>query len=77
VVRVFTAEKLARYDGKDGAPAYIAYKGTVYDVSHSLLWRGGRHWVVVQAGADLTDRLPSAPHGEDLLSRVPAIGILE
>jgi predicted heme/steroid binding protein len=75
-VRTFTAEELARYDGKDGAPAYIAYKGRVYDVSHSFSWRGGRHWVLHQAGADLTDSLASAPHGKDLLNRVPVIGIL-
>jgi predicted heme/steroid binding protein len=75
-VRAFTAEELAQYDGKDGAPAYIAYEGKVYDVSGSFLWRRGRHWVLHQAGADLTDRLASAPHGEDLLSRVPVIGML-
>ena len=76
-MRVFTAEELARCDGKDGAPAYIAYKGIVYDVSSSFLWRRGRHWVLHWAGADLTGSLASAPHGEDLLSRVPAIGVLE
>jgi predicted heme/steroid binding protein len=76
-MRVFTAEELARYDGKDGTPAYIAYKGIVYDVSASFLWRRGRHWVVIQAGADLTDHLAAAPHGTDVLDRIPAIGVLE
>jgi len=75
-VRVLTAEELAQHDGKDGAPAYVAYNGIVYDVSHSFLWRRGRHWVLHQAGADLTDSLASAPHGKDLLSRVPVVGIL-
>jgi predicted heme/steroid binding protein len=75
-VRAFTAEELARHDGQDGARAYIAYKGVVYDVSNSFLWRRGRHRVLHQAGADLTDSLASASHGKDLLSRVPVIGIL-
>jgi predicted heme/steroid binding protein len=60
----------------DGAPAYIAYRGKVYDVSGSFLWMGGRHQVLHDAGVDLTEALESAPHGEDLLGRVPIIGIL-
>jgi putative copper export protein len=29
--RDMTAEELSAFNGKDGAPAYIAYKGTIYD----------------------------------------------
>jgi predicted heme/steroid binding protein len=75
-VRIFTKDELARCDGKDGAPAYIAYRGKVYDVSASFLWVGGRHQVLHDAGVDLTEALESAPHGKDLLGRVPVIGIL-
>jgi len=70
----FTKEELARYNGKDGAPAFIAYQGKVYDVSRSFLWQKGRHQVLHHAGADLTDDLDQAPHGADLLERVPVIG---
>ena len=72
----FTPEELARYDGREGRPAYIAYGGRVYDVSSSFLWQNGRHQVLHEAGVDLTDALNQAPHGEDLLERFPVVGML-
>jgi predicted heme/steroid binding protein len=76
-MQTFTKEELQRYNGKDGAPAYIAYKGKVYDVSESFLWQKGKHQVIHFAGTDLTEALDNdAPHGADLLERVPAIGTL-
>jgi len=42
-VRKFTREELSRYNGKDGAPVFVAFEGIVYDLSTSFLWRGGRH----------------------------------
>ena len=74
--RLFSKSDLARCDGKAGAPAYIAYRGKVYDVSRSFLWQEGRHQVVHTAGSDLTKDLDQAPHGADLLARVPMIGSL-
>lgn len=76
-MRTFTKEELARYDGRDGAPAYIAYRGKVYDVSGSFLWQGGRHLATHEAGVDLTESLDEAPHGPDLLERVSVVGILQ
>lgn len=76
-MRKFTRKELARYNGRDGAPAYIAYEGKVYDVSNSFYWRGGRHQVMHNAGVEFTSGLDDAPHGADLLERVPVIGILE
>ena len=76
-MRKFTRKELARNDGKNGSPAYIACNGNVYDVSDSFLWKSGKHWVLHVAGQDLTDCLKDAPHGEDLLDRIPVIGILE
>ena len=75
-MRRFTEEELARYNGNGGAPAYIAYKGNVYDVTRSFLWQRGRHQVLHTAGQDLTGSLDQAPHGEDLLDRVPLVGVL-
>lgn len=75
-MKSFSKEELARYNGKNGAPAYIAYKGKVYDVSASFQWRSGRHQVLHNAGEDLTDSLEHAPHGVELLERFPVIGIL-
>jgi predicted heme/steroid binding protein len=45
-MRIFTAQEVFFYNGKDGRPAYIAYKGKVYDVTNSFLWKGGRHLVL-------------------------------
>ena len=75
-MKKFSIEELARYNGKDGAPAYIAYDGKVYDVSVSFQWRNGRHQVLHNAGEDLTDALEQAPHSADLLDRVPVVGML-
>lgn len=72
----FTREELRQYSGRDGAPAYIAYKGNVYDVSDSLLWQGGRHQALHAAGEDLTEALQRAPHGAEMLERVKLVGIL-
>lgn len=76
-MRKFGREELAEYDGKNGAPAYVAYEGKVYDVSESFLWRNGNHQVLHSAGEDLTENLKQAPHGADLLQGFPAVGILE
>jgi predicted heme/steroid binding protein len=73
---IFTREELAHFDGKKGVPAYFAYAGKVYDVSHSFLWRRGKHQARHLAGRVLDGELREAPHGEDLLERFPVIGIL-
>lgn len=72
----FTEEELAQYDGNGGTPAYIAYKGNVYDVSSSFLWKGGVHQVYHSAGRDLTEAVEEAPHGGAVLERFPVVGVL-
>lgn len=72
-----TREELKAHDGKGTAPAYIAYGGKVYDVSKSQRWPGGTHMARHQAGDDLTDVLRLAPHGEEMLARLSAVGELE
>lgn len=76
VQRKFTLEELKQYDGKEGRPAYIAYKGKVYDVTDNYLWIDGDHQGEHVAGKDLTEDMASAPHGEENLERVKLIGIL-
>ena len=75
-MRRFTKEDLKRYDGRDGAPAYLAYEGKVYDVTRSFLWREGRHQALHEAGEDLTGGLEQGPHGAYVLDRFPVIGVL-
>jgi predicted heme/steroid binding protein len=74
--RRFTRKELARYNGRDDAPAFLACEGLVYDVSGSFLWQQGRHQVLHAAGDDLTDELAQAPHGADLLQKFPVVGVL-
>ena len=73
---VFTAETLAKYDGKDGNPAYVAINGTVYDVSAVPNWKGGLHNGNT-AGMDLTPALGKSPHGEKVLADLPIVGTFE
>lgn len=70
-------EELKEYDGKDGRPAYIAYKGNIYDVTDSKLWKNGSHINRHFAGEDLTDQMSVAPHGDDFMSRYEIVGTLE
>lgn len=48
--------ELAKYDGKDGAKSYIAYKGKVYDVSGVKEWESGTHYGL-SVGTDITEKL--------------------
>jgi predicted heme/steroid binding protein len=72
----FTLQELKKFDGKEGRQAYIAYKGKVYDVSDNFLWVEGDHQGEHAAGEDLTEAMSRAPHAEDVLERVPLIGVL-
>ena len=71
-----TLDALCRFDGKDGRPAYIAYKGLIYDMTRSRLWKNGSHMMKHAAGNDLTDILKTAPHGEDKILAMPLAGKL-
>ncbi|MEQ8338395.1 MAG: cytochrome b5 domain-containing protein [Cyclobacteriaceae bacterium] len=67
--------ELALRNGQDREEIWIAYKGSIYDVTASRLWRNGmhyEHW----AGQDLTDELPDAPHTESVFERYNKIGEL-
>ena len=39
--KTFTLDEVHEYDGKDGAKAYIAVDGVVYDVTDVGPWAGG------------------------------------
>ena len=62
--QTFTLKELARFDGREGRPAYVAVDGTVYDVSASARWAGGQHVkcdLGSKAGRDLSSEIKSAP----------------
>lgn len=69
-------EQLSQFDGNEGRPAYVAYMGTIYDVSASRLWKDGSHFKKHSAGLDMTDVLKTAPHKEDKIFSMPVIGRL-
>ena len=72
----FTLEELQRFDGKEGRPIYIAYKGKVYDISKSPLFQGEKRMRCHVAGKDLTREIDIAPHGEDLVFKFQVVGRL-
>jgi predicted heme/steroid binding protein len=70
-----TIGELAEFDGKDGAKAYIAVDGVIYDVTDVREWAGGSHWGKFAAGRDLTTEIKTlSPHGVSKLSGVPVVG---
>lgn len=74
-----TLEELAKYNGQDGNPAYVAVDGTIYDVTDSPKWSKGKHRSVkgVEAGNDLTEKIKSlSPHGTGILEDYPIVGKL-
>ena len=71
-----TLTEFAQFDGKDGRPAYVAYKGNIYDVTNSRLWQEGNHMRKHLPGFDLTDAIKIAPHGEENILSMPLVGKL-
>ena len=73
----YTEMELRRFDGQKGRPAYIAYAGVIYDVTHSTLWRGGMHKNLHYAGLDRTRSLRKAPHDASVFGRMRRVGLLK
>lgn len=72
----YTKNQLALRNGQDKPQVWIAYKGYIYDVGSSRLWKNGmhyEHW----AGQDLTEELKDAPHSETVFSKFLVVGILK
>jgi predicted heme/steroid binding protein/uncharacterized membrane protein len=72
-----TTEELAQYNGKEGKPAYVAHGGKVYDVTRSRFWKNARHMNRHEPGRDLTGDIQAAPHGLEVLERIPLVGELK
>jgi predicted heme/steroid binding protein/uncharacterized membrane protein len=70
-------KNLAKNDGKEGKPAYVAAKGKVYDVTESKMWKNGLHMNRHHAGKELTEALGAAPHGGEVLNRFKQVGTLK
>jgi predicted heme/steroid binding protein len=72
---IYTRFQLALRNGQDRPEIWVAYLGIIYDVTHSRLWRDGKHYEH-WAGQDLTDELKDAPHSERVFERFTPIGQL-
>ncbi len=72
-----TLEELNSYNGKDGKSAYVAYKGKVYDVSDSDMWKNGQHQGQHSAGIDLTEAMKHAPHSDSVFEGFKVVAELE
>jgi predicted heme/steroid binding protein len=69
----FSLAQLALRNGIDKEEVWVGYKGQIYDVGLSRLWRKGthyEHW----AGQDLTDELKDAPHTENVFLKFKIVG---
>jgi len=75
-MKEFDLEELAKFDGKEGRPLYVAHQGNIYDVSDSKLWKNGLHMNRHHGGRDLTTDIKGAPHGVEMLERFTRVGVL-
>lgn len=72
---LYTPAQLALRNGQDKPLVWVAYKGLIYDVTTSRLWREGKHYEH-WAGQDLTDELPDAPHTDQVFDKFKPVGRL-
>jgi predicted heme/steroid binding protein len=72
----YSPGQLALRNGRDREEIWCAYRGLIYDLARSRLWREGmhyEHW----AGQDLTEELKDAPHSDRVFEKFPVIGRLQ
>lgn len=72
----YTRSQLALRNGQDMEDTWVAYRGIIYDVGQSRLWRNGKHYEH-WAGQDLTEELDDdAPHTAQVFERCEVVGKL-
>jgi len=74
-LKEYTRAQLALRNGQDKPQIWIAFRGLIYEVTSSRLWRNGKHYEH-WAGQDLTDELADAPHNENVFDKFEPIGKL-
>jgi predicted heme/steroid binding protein len=72
----YTRSQLALRNGQDKPQIWVAYKGIIYDVTESRLWRNGKHYEH-WAGQDLTHELADAPHTDSVFEKFTPVGKLQ
>lgn len=71
----YTKSQLAHRNGQDKEEIWCAYKGLIYELNRSKLWRDGKHYEHM-AGQDLTAEMGDAPHLENVFDKWDPIGKL-
>ena len=71
----YTRAQLALRNGQDRDEVWVGYKGIIYDVTESRLWRAGMHYGNF-AGQDLTAEFTHAPHSTGVFGKFKAVGRL-
>lgn len=75
---VITHEQLAKFNGKNGNPAYVSVDGIVYDVSAIPAWKNGEHKMGLKAGNELSEAFAKAPpfhKANKVLNKAIKIGV--
>ncbi|HSZ25524.1 MAG TPA: cytochrome b5 domain-containing protein [Cytophagaceae bacterium] len=75
-LKKYSIAQLALRNGTDREEIWCAYKGIIYDVTKSRMWRNGKHYEH-WAGQDLTAELGDAPHNENVFDKFKVVGKLE
>jgi predicted heme/steroid binding protein len=75
-LNTYSKAQLALRNGQDKDEIWVAFKGIIYDVTKSRLWRNGKHYEH-WAGQDLTEELKDAPHSATVFDKFDIIGYLE
>ncbi len=73
--KLYLKAQLALRNGQDKEQVWVAYKGVIYEVGNSKLWRDGKHYEH-WAGQDLTDELTDAPHTNKVFLKINIVGKL-
>lgn len=69
-----TLTELAKFNGKNGAKAYVAVDGVIYDVTGVPAWKGGKHKGNM-AGQDITELIKKeSPHKGSVLKKRKVVG---
>lgn len=71
----YTRSQLALRNGQDRPEIWVAFRGYIYDMTNSKLWKNGKHYEH-WAGQDLTSELADAPHSEKVFEKFTPIGLL-
>lgn len=74
-MNTYTVHQLALRNGQDREEIWCAYRGLIYDLTPSRLWRDGKHYEH-WAGQDLTREFQEAPHTDWVFKRFEVVGKL-